>query len=207
MIRVGRHLVGIHLGAIGLLAAVSGAWYVAGFQPLLSAKQRAAELGEEAGRQREDVHALVVERDRRAAQLVELERDLSKTTVRLKPASALNAQLAAITQLAESERIVVDRVEPGAPLDTPLAIRVPVTFAGRGTSAAAVRFLASLRGQFPDISVERFEVAVLSEAEAKAPAPGQPSASFRFECVWYADRAAERTRTTAAPSDPPSDPS
>lgn len=203
MIRTGRHLLGIHGGAIALLAVLSGGWYVAGFQPLLSAKQRAAELAEEASLEREEVHSLVVERDRRAAELAALERDLSKTTVRLKPASALNAQLAEITHLAESERIIVDRVEPGPPVDTPLAIRVPVAFAGRGTSAGAVRFLAVLRARFPDIAVERFEVAVLSGAATTAPAPGEPSASFRFDCVWYADRAAERARTVEAPADPP----
>ena len=183
-----RHLIGIHLGASATLVALTASWFLVGVQPLLSAKQRAATLGEEASAQRDAIRELVSKRDESGTRLASIEESLAQTTVRLKPASALNAQLAEITRLAEVEQIVVDRIEPSAMVETALATRVPVRFAGRGASPSAIRFLAALRKRFPDIAVEGFEMATQGN---------EAIAAVRFDCVWYADRTAERPASAA----------
>lgn len=197
MARLAGHLLGIHVAGVVLLAAATGGWFVAGLRPLLSAKQRAAALGETVGDERDAIRDLAQQRDEAMQSLARLEEELSQTTVRLKPASALNAQLAALTRLAEGEGIAVERIEPGAAAETALATRVPLRLAGRGGSPNAVRFLAALRRNFPDIAVESFEVALLGgSCEAAAP----EAATLRFDCVWYADRPVERPPTAAVPT-------
>lgn len=186
-----RHLLVIHGCAVAVLAALSAGWFLLGVRPLMTEKQRAGALADQALEFRERIHDRVVKRDDRDAKRRGIEQELAAMTIRLRPASAVNAQLAEMTRLAETHRIVVERIEPGKPIDTPLAVRVPMKLAGRGSSPDAIRFLAALRATFPDIAVEGFDVT--SRA-------GEVDAALQFDCVWYADRASEqRVTATASP--------
>ncbi len=169
-------------GAAALLA-LGAAWFLVGVRPLLNERERATQLADEARVAHEAVQTLVQRRDARREDRERIERELASMTVRLRPATAVNAQLAELTKLAERHRLRVDRIEPGAPQDTPLAVRVPLSLAGRGASPDAVRFLADLRSRFPDIAVDAFEVSA---------GTGEVDAAIRFDCVWYADRSGER---------------
>lgn len=183
------HCLLIHAFCVASLAALTVGWFAIGVRPLMTETQRASLLADQATAHRDAIHERVVRREERDRRRADIERELAGMSVRLRPASAVNAQLAEITRLAESHRIVVDRIEPGTAVDTPLAIRVPMRFAGVGRSPDAVRFLAALRAGFPDIAVEGFEVS--SRA-------GDTVAAIQFDCVWYADRGGDRKATAAA---------
>jgi Tfp pilus assembly protein PilO len=173
----------VHVGGALALAALGVAWFLVGVRPLMNERERAARLADDARLAHESVQTLVQRRDTRRDARDRVERDLAAMTVRLRPAAAVNAQLAELTRLAERHRLRVDSIEPGAPQDTPLAVRVPLRLAGRGASPDAVRFLADLRARFPDIAVDAFEMTA---------GTGEVDAAIRFDCVWYADRSGER---------------
>jgi hypothetical protein len=185
---IARHLIGVHATSAAILVAATALWFLAGVRPLMSAKQRASELGGLASDRRATIRELVGMRDASATRLAGVEQELSDLTVRLRPPAALNAQLAELAKLAEAEHIIVERIEPSTMVETALAIRVPVRISGRGSSPSAVRFLAALRSRFPDIAVESFDVAVEM---------GDTDAAIRFDCVWYADRSADRPKSAA----------
>ncbi len=175
--------IAVHAAGAGLLLAVGAAWFLFGVRPLLNERERSTRLADDARVAHEEVQTLVRRRDARQEDRRRIESDLASMTVRLRPATAVNAQLAELTRLAERHRLRVDRIEPGTAVDTPLAVRVPLSLAGRGASPDAVRFLADLRARFPDIAVDAFEISAGS---------GEVDAAIRFDCVWYADRSGER---------------
>ncbi len=179
----------IHACGVVALAAAAIAWHGLAVHPLLTASKRAAEASKEAEAARGAVLDLLARRDRCADEWTKIEAELARTAVRLQPATAVNARLAELTHLAESEGLVVERVEPGPPVETPLAVRVPLRLGARGSSPAAIRFLARLKASFPDVAVEGFEVAGRD---------GQADAALQFDCVWYADRASPLPATAAA---------
>jgi hypothetical protein len=190
-----RHLLAIHAVGAGVAVMLTAAWFVLGVRPMLSAKQRSALLADEITALRDALREKAAKRDEQSGRQAELDVELANATFRLKPAAALNSQLADITALAEREGILVDRVEPGASASTPLATKIPIRFAGRGPSPGAVRFLAALRHGFPDIAVEGFELTALVSPTSEAGEAAWATAAFRFDCVWYADRPADAPKT------------
>jgi hypothetical protein len=180
------------VGALALLVA-TGCWYAVVVHPTLTATARGIELERERKGLDEKVAALVVRRDELQAKLRDLEAALAGTEVRLSGIANLNARLGALAALAKEHDLGVERIEPGTPAETPLALRVPVRIEAKGGSPGAIRFMAAMRRAFPDVAIETFAV----EREAGHAGAAVPTI-VAFDLVWYADRAGEAPATAAA---------
>ncbi len=178
----------LHAGGVATLGLIGAAWYGLALHPVLTASARVSQVTLEVDAARRSVADLVARRDRASSEWQAIAADLARVTVRLQPATALNARLAELAKLAEAEGLQVDAIEPKAAVETSLAVRVPVRLGARGSSPAAIRFLASLKERFPDVAVEGFDVAGRE---------GEVGTAIKFDCVWYADRAARSASATA----------
>ncbi|MDZ4755195.1 MAG: hypothetical protein SGJ11_11975 [Phycisphaerae bacterium] len=180
----------VHMGAMAAIMLLTVAWYVFSVHPYATASARSSSLLAALATVRADVAAFAERRETLHTTLRTQEQELASSTVRLQPATALNARLGELAKLAAAHELEVERMEPGIATDTPLAVRVPLRMVARGGTPAGVRFMAALRSAFPDVAIESFD---LTRQD------GPTAASLQLDLVWYADRAADRA-TAAAPT-------
>lgn len=112
-------------------------------------------------------------------QLATAKETLAHSTLKLQPASDLNARLARLTDLATSCGLTIDEMRPGALAELSKFQTLPVHMAGTGTYPACAKFLHTLRQSYPDTGVEALE------ATNQNPTPQGSVATFRFDLVWY----------------------
>lgn len=174
-----RHV--IHVAGIATAVAALGAWYELSIVRPEAAARDAATRRAEVAERLADVDAALARRDRAAVLVATLREEARTLAVRLLPPSALNRRISEIASLAEREGLRVERIAPGAPVERTSTLAVPLHLGARGGSVAAIRFIAALRSQHPDIAVAGFAVEGRDE---------DADASVSFDCVWYAERVA-----------------
>ena len=90
----------------------------------------------------------------------------------------LNSRLAKLTDLAASNDLQIDTIEPDAkPTSTPMFTLTRITIGARGSDENCQRFIATLHEQMRDLIVTSLDLA--------SPAPGDPDA-FNLQLLWYA---------------------
>lgn len=163
-------------GAV-VLAAMTGAAYFGGLEPMMRAKQARASLLQQIEGERGDSLELgatiAMLRRERDALLAELDRSAR----RLHPISHQNERLAAITSLAAESGLIVDEVHPGQPTFGPRYGTMPVRIHARGDYARCTRFLNRL-AEYPDLGVNALRL-------SGTPADPQSSPVLVVELVWY----------------------
>jgi Tfp pilus assembly protein PilO len=112
-------------------------------------------------------------------QLTTANETLAHSTLKLQPASDLNARLAKLTDLATSCGLTIDEMHPGTLADASKFQTLPVHMAGSGSYPDCAKFLHTLRQSFPDTGVEALE------ATNPNPTPQGAAATFRLDLVWY----------------------
>jgi hypothetical protein len=103
--------------------------------------------------------------------------------VRLLPATAQNARLAALTRLAQEAGVEVLELAPGALRAEGSHDTLPVRIVARGGYQSSGAFLMRVRQELPDFAVVGFQLAGSPEN------PGAP-ADLRFDLEWHAAREA-----------------
>lgn len=172
--RLTIHAAGLLAGAVATFA-----WYEWAIARPLERSRYAAEAESLLAERRAAVADLVTRRDRAAVERSSLEAQRRTLVIRLLPPSALNRRIGALTLLAEAEGLRIERIAPGPPVEAGPATKVPLRLGARGGSVAAIRFIAALRRDHPDIAIEGF---LISGRE------GEADAAIGFDCVWYAER-------------------
>jgi Tfp pilus assembly protein PilO len=140
--------------------------------------------------QRETLQDRRATASRLAGEFAELQRELnatkealSRSPVRLQPASLVNQRLAAVTRLATDCGLSLDEVRPGNAADSTHFQTVPIRIVGGGGYPACAAFLRNLRLTFGDMGVRQFMV---SNPAGSTPT-ATPTASFQAELVWFTE--------------------
>jgi len=160
-----------------VLAAMTGAAYFGGLEPMMRAKQARAALLQQVESERSDSLELgatiAMLRRERDALLAELDRSAR----RLHPISYQNERLAAITSLAAESGLIVDEVHPGQATFGPRYGTMPVRIHARGDFARCAQFLNQL-AEYPDLGISALRL-------SGAPADPHASPMLIVELVWY----------------------
>jgi Tfp pilus assembly protein PilO len=172
------HLAGI-AGAICL--GMTLAAYAVGVQPLLKRRQQEAaqqqalrDHGASASQLSDELTALLKE-------LTETKQALTRTSLRLQPASLINQRLESLARLATDCGVSIDEMRPGVAADAAHYQTVPVRIVGSGKYPAVVSFTRNLRKSFGDIGVQSF---IIASDNAN---PNVPLAKFQADLVWYTE--------------------
>lgn len=205
----------------GLIASVAlvAAAYLAGVEPVINAHadvEQQRRLIEEQSRNAEDAERLLAAE---RAKLLELQRQLAATSVKLDPPSDINRRLAIISDLADRHGLSIQALDPGAPAADPAIGKfalVPIRLSGEGTFPDVARFLHELLSdQFADVEVRALNISAApsmgsaaltrstmqpgsSPSENTGPMPENPTAeraSFALDLRWYAAPAASADAT------------
>lgn len=178
------------LGACAILALV---WYFAGLQPISEARASRDTLEAQLAEREDAVTSLYQDRSGRQTEINELEAQLDRAAVQMKPAEHVNTRVQELNRLAAGFpdgdggapdlRLRVDEIQPGAPKVLSRYTTVPIRLAGRGSYAACTRFLHDLKRQFPDTGIVGFELRSEPDSPDKPP-------YFSFNLLWYAAPAA-----------------
>jgi Tfp pilus assembly protein PilO len=192
----------MRIDAAGLLltAALAGAAYVVGVEPVYSENARIEQkrrLIEEQSRNASDAEQLVM---RERGRLQEYRQRLAATSVRLEPVSRLNQRLVKISQLVEKHALAVQAMDPGVATSDPEigTFRiVPIRLSGSGTFVGVAAFVRELAETYKDVKVRTLSLSapavstspdLSAEGSEKAGGAAGPSAaaSFVIELRWYA---------------------
>lgn len=166
-------------GAAAFLVVAGLAWQF-GVRPMLAHQSNEAlALAELAASQQEasDGTAKLGELKTRIRQF---EQDMAGSRVRLRSADRLNAQLAALNDLAGACGLSVEAVQPGKAQPGKRVDWVPITMLARCDYARSARFLHTLTERMPDVGVVTFELTDASSAD-------ETPATFRIGLRWFVE--------------------
>lgn len=179
---------GIHMaGSVVALLMLIGAG-AAGVRPLVAHRVAAHELSAAMMQARDRSDAARAQLGTVRERAAMLNRDLAAHAVQLRPATALNEQLGAVTALAQRAGLRVQQVSPGKAGAGARYTTVPVRVTGSGTYPAVASFLAALHEHEPTTAV----AGVTIHGEGGGTGPVSPAAgsaraaAFTLDLVWYA---------------------
>lgn len=181
-------LLRIDAAGLGIVAALIGAGYFVGVEPVLNARARVEEkrrdIDEQVRAANESEQLINIEQGKLAA----IRRLFDTTSVQLSPPSDINRRLAVISGLAERHGVRLDSLNPGAETSDPSVgqfTTVPIKLAGGGGFLRVSGFLHELLSEkYPDIEVRGLSMT------APGPDEGPDKAAFAIELRWYAAPAA-----------------
>lgn len=163
------------LGAIALIAAA--AWFLV-LAPRADARKQADNLRLQTDLLRSQV--AMIEAQARAARTDLRAAESAPSWARgLRPASDFNRVLAALNQAAAEAGVTIDQLTPGPRDQEPEMIRRRISLAGRGEYLAAAALLATIRDEFPDVSV-----VAISASRGSSESGG--AAVLSLELAWHA---------------------
>jgi len=87
---------------------------------------------------------------------------IADAKAQLQSPDAINTTVSTILDLATSQSLRVDNVEPGE-MTTGQLWKMPVMLGGQGNYAAVVQFLDSLHGKLPSVAVESIDLRAANE--------------------------------------------
>jgi Tfp pilus assembly protein PilO len=169
----------VNVLGLAACAGVALAWYFAGIQPLLRAKEARVALARTAQEQQERHSALKNSKKQHEERLAALRLQVKEATIWLEPVDHLNTRVKNLADLATAHRLRVDDIKPGAASAQSHYMGVPIRLAGQGGYQAAARFLHALRMHKQDVGITGFEL------KGEPEAPDKP-ASFTVQLLWYA---------------------
>ena len=188
--RVGRAIRVDVIGGACLAAATVGG-YLLGVDPGIRARveRQREEMALETKRQ----EATVAESNSRAdlVNRIRLTKEVEELPFQLESAGTLNQRMVALTHLAEGAKLEVSQISPGKAEQRDLYTSVPIKLSGACTYGAFSRFLAELKGTFPDTEVVEFKL-------TGTPNNKKTEAAFTLSCLWYAAPVATAGAESAA---------
>jgi Tfp pilus assembly protein PilO len=170
----------VHATGATVVLIIAGLVYALQWRPLVAHGRHRDSLESEVATRTARVQQLSADVRRTRAQAEQAERNVRESHLNLSPHSALNARVAAVTELATSCGLQVDAIEPGAKTPGPRLTTVPVRLTTRGTAAQAMRFLAALRQRMPDTPVVAVEMTATPSAGSAA-----PTGPCTFDLLWF----------------------
>lgn len=202
----GSKVMRIDAAGLALVAALAGAAYVIGVEPVYSEKAKIEEkrrLIEEQTRNASDAEQLVT---RERGRLQDFRKRLEATSVRLESVTKLNQRLVKISQLVEKHKLAVQALDPGVATSEPEigTFRiVPIRMSGSGAFTGVGAFVRELSEMYKDVEVRTLslsapavnaspdlaaagETRVAGSEKAGREAAAGPVASFVIELRWYA---------------------
>lgn len=174
--------------AMAAVAALLGAGYFVGVEPVLNARARVEEkrrdIDEQVRTASESEQLINIEQNKLAA----IRRLFDSTSVQLSPLADINRRLAVISELADRHHVRIDSLNPGTEKSDPAIgqfTTVPIRLAGGGGFVQVSDFLHELLSEkYPDIEVRGLSMsAPAADAEPD-------KAAFAIELRWYAAPAA-----------------
>jgi Tfp pilus assembly protein PilO len=168
----------VHVAGATLVAGLGLGAYLLQIAPALSRHEQAAaharDLSSEQDKQRNLQRTLVTLQEK----VKQATKDASAAELKLEPASALNARLARLTELAAAHQLRVDSVQPGAATHQPRYSMIGIRLSGQGTYRNCAALLRRIQIEMPDVAVTSLDMgssAVTVDA----------AATFAFDLLWY----------------------
>ena len=164
---------------LGVCLALTLTVYLVGVHPLVSRKSESIQRQRDLEDKRSEAADLVNTLTTLRRELAMVEQSLVESPLRLQAVSAVNQRLAKITELASSQKLSLNEIQPGQATHGTHYDTVPITIAGNGQYGTIAAFLHRMHTTFPDTGVSAFTV-------SGNPATPDSPASFKFTLAWYA---------------------
>jgi Tfp pilus assembly protein PilO len=168
----------IDLAGIAVLAVGAGLLYWIGVMPIYSIRGNLAAQEAALAQQHQSVAALAIRADGVKQQLAAVRETLGKSAIALDNAAAVNRRIGRLTELAVGLNLRVDEIQPGEPIYGTHYGAVPIHLTGRGGYRDWAAFARKLSADFPDVSVDSFQLS------AKPDTPSSP-VEFAVDLVWF----------------------
>lgn len=169
----------VDLAAALILAALTGAVYLVGIQPIIERQADLIAQRQQLQQQKRKAEELTATLTTLRNQLVQVRAATKESKIQLQPTGRLNRHMAEVTDLADECELNVHEVQPGEVKEGQRYETVPITLAGDGDYAACARFLHRLHDAFPDTGVRSFRV------QSRRRGDGERT-RFRFVLHWHA---------------------
>jgi hypothetical protein len=169
----------LHAAGLTLALALTGLAALGIVQPVMAERERSSGVLSQLEDARARTDALRLERRKLDQKLAQLTGTLATQRVVPVPVSHQNQRLAALTDLAQRQGLILEQMTPGATTTTERSTAVSIRMACRGTYPACVAFLKNLHAEYPDTAVVGIR--------AMAP-PGEVEAGayIGLDLIWYA---------------------
>lgn len=176
----GRRAGQVHAMGVGVAALLTVAAYVFGVEPRLDRDFRARRIeADVAGVERDALVALTRLRAERAM-LGERRAALEASGPALESEAVVNDRMLRLARLAETAGLVVTALEPGSSRQSGQHTLIPARLSGTASFAAVATYIAGVRREFPDVRVDRVEI-----AGGAGSGPGAKGAVFELGLTWF----------------------
>jgi Tfp pilus assembly protein PilO len=153
--------------------------YMAGIQPVLAAKEEAAQQREQLTAKREQAAQMATAVNTLQASLQTVTCSLANSKVKLQPAQQINLRLSKLTDLAGVCGLKIEDIQPGKTVTGLRFDMVPIRLIGSGNYRTCTQFLHQLRETFPDTAVAAWQI-------SSNPQDSSSAALFRMDLLWHA---------------------
>jgi Tfp pilus assembly protein PilO len=168
----------IDLGGLVVIAALTGAAYLAQVQPILAQREEARDQAQQLVAERTRGAALDRTLRQLASDIQNAKSQLSVIPVELEPTAALNQRLTQLGEIANQSNVQVDRIESENPLPHAHYQTVLIHLNGQGKFLDAIQFLENLRDTLGDCGISRMNM--------RAQTQGDTSVAIQLDVIWYA---------------------
>lgn len=146
------------VAGLSVIATLSAGAYFAGFQPLLDSWSTKSDLEARLRSEQAAVAAATSDLTRLETQLDDLNRQIAKLEVTLLDRGRVNQRIGALTDLAKTQKIIVDSAIKNGERNEDLFGVVQIRIQARGDYRQLAGFMRSLHLRYRDISVRTFEI-------------------------------------------------
>ena len=168
----------IDLAGLAAIVVGAGLLYWTGVIPIFNIRGNLAAQEAALAQQHQSAAALVARADGMRQQLAAAREALGKSAMVLDNATAVNRRIGRLTELAVGLGLKVDEIQPAEPIYGVHYGAVPIHLTGRGGYRDWAAFARKLSADFPDVSVDSFQLS------AKPDTPGSP-VEFAVDLVWF----------------------
>ena len=177
-------------GVIGLIAVGMAAFFL-GFRPLVQRHQIATDEREQISTTREKLSqqqsALANSRSQQAL----LRQQYQGAGIALESARNLNDRLASLSEVAGSNAVILDDLQPDKSASGPQFDSLPIRLTGGGPMPACAGLLHQLHRDWPDVGVVSFDLSGNPRDQADVP-------KLNVQLVWYTQPTQKKIRLAGA---------
>jgi len=168
----------IDAAGIAIALSIGLLFYWSAVRPVLAAQENHAAQEAQLANQRENAALAAARAEDLKSKVSTARTALSKCAVQLAPAVNVNSRIGQLTELATQQGLKVDEIQPAEATYCRNYGSVPIRLNGSGEYRTWAAFLHQMPKNFPDISVDSFQLT------GKPDTPGS-QVEFRVNLVWF----------------------
>ena len=170
----------MHAAGVGVCLLLAAALYLIEIRPSIERREVRQAHHAELTAQEGVLSQLQPTADVARSDLESVQARIAETPVKLRPASKLNEQLAALAALAKASGVEVEQFERGAADRADAGFeQIPLRMAGTGTYRSFASFLRQVHQTCADVGVASFDLS--SDARGT-----DGAARFEVDLIWHA---------------------